>query len=345
MDISDIHEVLKISGAGEVKLLPNMIIAQKDNLQVSKTVNTNACNEVVEKKIIDLMSKHGECKVEGNKISCGKRTVSYKPLATNITPIVLNGFISDSHTIAREELDELLQVQYATANDETRPILKGVHFDNDTVVALDGYRLAIRKSDNLNLNASFTIPYECIAAIRKTKSTKPVIMIFDDKYIKFIIDDVEIIAPLMEGAYVAYKSLIPQDYRTSFSIESERMLEIINSYNKDVKLMELFLQSDSIEIEARVQKETKKKVKNDKGKLETITEYETIATIKDRLDLSVEGDSFLIAFNPKYLKDALKDKEKVKMDFTSPISPLVITEGNKLELVLPVRIMRGTSTK
>lgn len=344
MDISDIHEVLKISGAGEVKLLPNMIIAQKDNLQVSKFVNTNAGSEVIEKKIIDLMPKHGECKVEGNQISCGKRTVDYKASAVNITPIILE-FLSDSQAIDRKELDELLRVDYAVSKDETRPILKGIHFDNDTVVALDGYRMALRKSENMNLNASFTVPAECIAAIRKTKSTKPVIIVFDSKYVKFIIDDIEITSRLMEGNYVAYKSLMPQDHKTSFKIEASKLLEIVNSYNKDITLMKLFIQPNEIDIEADIQKCNKKKVRNDRGKLETKYDYETVATIKDRLDVSVIGDSFEIAFNPRYVKEALKDKEKVKMQLTSPISPLVITEGNKFELVLSVRIMRGTSTK
>lgn len=345
MDISDIHEVLKISGAGEVMLLPNRIIAQKDNLQVSKCINTNSSKEVIEKKIIDLMPKHGECCIKTNQINCGKRTVDYKASQVNITPIQLNGFLSDSQTIDRKELDELLQVEYAVASDETRPILKGIHFDNDTVVALDGYRLAMRKSKNMNLDASFTVPAECIAAIRKTKSTKPVIMVFDDKYIKFVIDDIEIMARLMEGNYIAYKSLIPQEYKTSFKIEASRILDIINSYNKDTKLMKLFIQPDQINIEANIQKCNKKKIKNDKGKFETRYDYETLATIKDSLVTKVKGDSFEIAFNPKYLKDALKDKENVKMKFISPISPLIITEGNKLELVLPVRIFKGASTR
>lgn len=341
MDISGIREVLNISGASEVKLLPNMIIAQKDNLQVSKHVNTNVSNEVIEKKIIDLMPKRGECKVKDNRISCGKRTVDYKTSVINISPIMLDGFLSDSQTIDREELNELLEVDYAVATDETRPILKGVHFNNDTVVALDGYRMALRKSKNMNLNASFTIPAECIAAIRKAKSTKPVIMVFNDKYVKFVIDDVEITARLLEGNYINYESLIPQDHKTTFNIESEKMLEIINSYSKEVKFMKLFLDKEGIEIEADIQKCNKSKVLNAKGKHEIKYDYETIATIKDRLDLEVKGDSLLIAFNPKYLKEALKCKDRVKMQFRSPVSPVVITEENKLELVLPVRIARG----
>lgn len=346
MDMADIHEVLKISGASRVHIFSDKLIAENGNLQVIKTIQGYTAYVVIEKKIIDLMPKHGECEVFSTGIKCGRRSIEFQEVNKQIVENKLNGLITDAQVIDRKVLDELLQVEYAVSTDEARPILKGIHFDNDTVVALDGYRMALRKSvSKLDLQASFTVSPECIKALRKTKSTKPVIIEFDGVYIKFIVDDIQIVSKLLEGKYVNYKSLIPVDHKLSIDTQASNISSIINSYNKDVSLVEFDIQNENLRMEAKIQKEIKKKVKNDKGIFEIQHEWVTTATINDEIDVKSVGDPIRIAFNPAYLKDALKDKENVKMQFTSPISPLIITEGDKLELVLPVRIMRGTSTR
>ena len=68
-----------------------------------------------------------------------------------------------------------------------------------------------------------------------------------------------------------------------------------------------------------------------------------IANVSVELDLSLTGDPLDIAFNAKYLSDAVRSitEEEIVMHFNSPISPCVISakEGNQyLYLILPVRV-------
>lgn len=49
----------------------------------------------------------------------------------------------------KKEFKEIMEVLKATAKDDVRPILQGLHFERNNIVALDGYRLMIRKNDNI----------------------------------------------------------------------------------------------------------------------------------------------------------------------------------------------------
>lgn len=50
-------------------------------------------------------------------------------------------------TLTIKDYEKIINVKYALAKDNTRPILKNVCVNNDDIVALDGYRLAIRKNE------------------------------------------------------------------------------------------------------------------------------------------------------------------------------------------------------
>ena len=56
----------------------------------------------------------------------------------------------------KKEFKEVMEVLKATAKEDIRPILQGVNFNNNEVVALDGYRLMLRKID-LQLKGNYTI--------------------------------------------------------------------------------------------------------------------------------------------------------------------------------------------
>ena len=69
------------------------------------------------------------------------------------------------------------------------------------------------------------------------------------------------------------------------------------------------------------------------------------AKVKDRISVETSGTPIDIAFNPKYLMDALKniDAEKIKVQFSTPSTPVIIepTEDNSfISIVTPVRMKK-----
>ncbi|EGT3606801.1 hypothetical protein ACSW9O_15475 (plasmid) [Clostridium perfringens] len=72
-------------------------------------------------------------------------------------------------TITKESLQQIYEIKYAVAQDETRPILQTIHIDEKNIVALDGYRLAIRKHNIKNMKKNINIPYSIFKICKKLK--------------------------------------------------------------------------------------------------------------------------------------------------------------------------------
>ena len=148
-----------------------------------------------------------------------------------------------------------MEVIKYTSKEEARPILKAVHFAGNEVVALDGYRIAIRKL-NTKLDVNCNIDAKNLKEIMKlvTKEVKNIKMEFDNH--TFIVEllgendkliDVKYYA-YVEGNYINYKSIIDVDtfkFNTVASIEFNILHPIkdlisyikkINIQNKCIKL-------------------------------------------------------------------------------------------------------------
>ena len=68
-----------------------------------------------------------------------------------------------------------------------------------------------------------------------------------------------------------------------------------------------------------------------------------LGQVKDKFEVSMQGDPIEIAFNPRYLLEAFKnvDCKEIKLSFSTALNPVVIqsVEGNSFHyIVLPVRL-------
>ena len=101
----------------------------------------------------------------------------------------------------------------------------------------------------------------------------------------------------------------------------------------------------SIERAALISREGKKnpiRVEIDGDKM-IITSNAELGTSREELDVLLEGKEIVIAFNPKYLIDALRaiDDDNVYIQFISPLTPCIINpeEGDHYKyLILPIRV-------
>lgn len=224
---------------------------------------------------------------------------------------------------------------FAIAQDETRPILQGILFEvknkNLNLVALDGYRLAI-KSEFLDsdIEIEVVIPGKTLNEVSKIlEDVDDIVDItFTNNHILFNLEKTKIISRLLEGKFINYNSLQPQEHKLSVDVnrqELQNAIERASLMAKDgnTNLIKLDIQQDNLIISSNSQ----------------------LGKVREEISMKLQGDEIQIAFNSRYLLDVLKNMEEdeVVMKMTSSISPCVIEEKNNENakyLVLPVRLMR-----
>ncbi len=222
---------------------------------------------------------------------------------------------------------------FATAQDETRPILTGVLFQIKdkmlNLVALDGYRLALRSEvvDNDNtINA--VIPGKTLNEVSKIleEDNENVNITFTPNHILFSIGETKIISRLLEGEFISYKSIIPEEFNLKIIAKRSELLNSIERASLMAKegntnLVKFDFSDDKI----------------------VITSNSQLGMVLEELKVVLQGEDLQIAFNSKYLLDVLKTMEdnEVVLEFSSSVSPCIIknTEINNCTyLVLPVRL-------
>lgn len=243
---------------------------------------------------------------------------------------------SNAFTINKLLIKNMIrQTIFATSQDETRPILTGSYLEiaNEevTMVAIDGFRVAIRKSKiNTPIETKIVIPAKTLSEINKilgsSEDNDQIEVFVTDKNILFKIDDIKIVSRLLEGEYVKYSQMIPNEFKTTIEINTSDLLNGIER----VSLLAKEGKNNSIKLS----------IKDNSLEISSIVE---IGMANDEIPLSLEGNTLDIGFNPKYLIDVLKviDSEVIYMEFLANISPCIIrpqNNDNYTYLVLPVRI-------
>ena len=274
-----------------------------------------------------LKFKNNDLIIEDKNISCKNKKLEF-----NIEKFkqIETSNLKNEYSIESNELLRLLEVDYCTSKDETRPILQGICFKNNQTCALDGYRLSLRSSEKINFNAEFVVHGESIKILKSILTSKmgQVKIILYENYVVFNFNNYELTCKLLEGKYVKYEQLVPKEMLPN-------KIEINN--------LEYFKES------ILFAKETDK---NDKPLVKFINENNQLkiqsnglnAKYSDIIEDSIfTGDYKTIAFNIKYIEAILKNNkyENLTMNFASPVSPMIVSESydkENLELVLPVRI-------
>ena len=234
--------------------------------------------------------------------------------------------------------DMINKVAFSIATDENRKILTGclleVTADEARLVALDGFRLALQKYEqSFSLPAGkekirVVIPGRVMNELSRLLSDTedPCVMEFDSSRITITFNNTRINSVLLAGEFIDYARILPAEFKTEVLIRREELLQAI----------------DQASLYAREGKNNLIRIKI-QDKQSVLSANSEIANVSVELDLSLTGDPLDIAFNAKYLSDAVRSitEEEIVMHFNSPISPCVISakEGNQyLYLILPVRV-------
>lgn len=239
-------------------------------------------------------------------------------------------------TIPQTILKNMIKgTSFAIAQDETRPILQGILFEvsdsNLNLVALDGYRLALRKEfiDTMN-TISAVIPGKTLIEVAKIleDSEENVNITFTTNHILFNLGNTRIISRLLEGEFIKYNSLLPTEYKVLVTVNKQDIQNGIERASLMAKegnsnLIKLDIQEDTV----------------------IITSNSQLGKVREEVSINLQGEALQIAFNSKYLLDVIKnmDDEEIILELTSSVSPCVIRNKNSENckyLVLPVRLVK-----
>ena len=345
-----IKEVNKVKATKDTTATENIIIQVengntyliKDNFdsRIKKKVesyNNEAGTIALDTSSIKLISKlkNDEITINENEISLGKKKIKFinqealtrKNLDSEIT----------NFTVSQKELLRMLEVSYCKAKDETRPILKGIYFNENETCSLDGYRMSVRKSELYNNESEFVVNGDSIDILKSLlkKNDNIVNISVYEKNVIFNFDDTELTCKLLEGKFINYKSLLPQDdvgyyinvNDTSEIMESLQLMKEVENNKKDDSLT-IFTKDQYNNLVLQASNQTN-----------TITD----TMIKSEYTLT-KDDMEKIAFKTLYMIDAIKNNNNETLDifYPSHLSPMIIYTNNKdnFELVLPVRLSR-----
>ncbi|WP_194192605.1 DNA polymerase III subunit beta [Clostridium chrysemydis] len=239
-------------------------------------------------------------------------------------------------TVPQNILKSMIKAtSFAIAQDETRPILQGILFEikdkNINLVALDGYRLAI-KSEYIDsdLEKDVVIPGKTLNEVSKIleDSEDLVKITFTKNHILFTFEKTRVISRLLEGKFVNYKSLLPEEHKLEVLVDKQEFqngIERASLMAKDGNnnLVKFEVEDESIIISSNSQ----------------------LGKVREEVTINLQGEKIQIAFNSRYLLDVLKnlDEEEIVLEMTSSVSPCII-KGKEVDnyryLVLPVRLIR-----
>lgn len=240
-------------------------------------------------------------------------------------------------SVSQKKLKNMIKgTIFATAADDTRPVLTGVLFEIDNgkfnLVALDGYRLALRSEDiDSDIKISAVIPGKTLMEVSKIleDTDENVNIVFSQNNILFNIDKTKIISRLLDGEFIKYSSIIPKEYALKVTAKRLELLEAIERAALMGKEGSTNLVKLNIEEGCMV-----------------ITSNSQLGTVREEANIILQGNPLQIAFNSKYLIDVLKimEEDEIILELTSSVSPCIIKNkktDNCVYLVLPVRLINN----
>jgi len=238
-------------------------------------------------------------------------------------------------------LEEMLraveQTQMAASTDEARPVLTGVLFQiqgaNLTLAATDGHRLAVRKltaSRADDIEASLIVPARALAELARVLKGEPgrveLIISKARNQIFFKAGNSELTSRLIDGKYPNYAQVIPSKSSTKVKVPTAELTQT-------VRAVSLFARDSANVI----------RVKAQAGALTLSATTNEVGDSKAEMAADVDGSDIQIAFNARYVLDALGviGEDKVELLFDGPLSPGLMRPPGKdhyLYVIMPVRV-------
>ncbi|MBI2021461.1 DNA polymerase III subunit beta [Candidatus Daviesbacteria bacterium] len=234
------------------------------------------------------------------------------------------------------------QITFAAASDEGRPILTGIlteiKKDSLELVATDGFRLAHKTAKiegDADKNLRCLIPRRTFEEVvrliaeeigEEQKEKVEISMADSQNQMIFKIGQTLVSTRLIEGQFPAWEKIIPTKFENRTIIDRTELL-------KAVKLASVFAKGDANIV----------KIATSDGKLKLTSEAKELGGQENEVEAQTEGVELVVAFNSKFLIDALSacQSSQIRIEFSGSLSPALIKplgEEGLEYVVMPIRL-------
>lgn len=231
--------------------------------------------------------------------------------------------------------DMIHRTAFAASIEEAKGVLTGILTEMDehsiTMVALDGFRLALAREEMINEEErqfiiSAKIMNEISRIIAEEDEEEDMKMYLGEKRAIIKTGNSEIFLRIMEGQFIDYRRIIPQESSTRIVVSRELFAAGIER----ASLLAREGKNNLVKITVR-------------DNMMIITSRSEEGNVREEVPIDKEGNDIEIGFNSKYVMDVIKEigEETLTLNLNSSVTPCVVkpTEGNAFEyLILPVRI-------
>ncbi len=260
-------------------------------------------------------------------IACARTEANIKGIDAQEFPLVPEPQPDNQIRLPTELFkQQISQVTFAAATDDTRPILTGVSTRLEgntlTMAATDGFRLSTRTAEfpgHVAEPINIIIPARALNEVARVApdDVEEIALTLPEgrNQVVFNLGDVVVVSQLIEGTFPDFSSVIPKEYLTRTVVETAAFLKACRTAN-------IFARDSS----------NTARISVDPGN-ELTGAYATVAATSSELgdnvaqmDASVDGDTIEIAFNVKYMTDVLTvmDTPQVALETRSAREPGVL---------------------
>jgi DNA polymerase-3 subunit beta len=240
--------------------------------------------------------------------------------------------------LSQETLKAMMRkTSFAVSSDESRYVLNGIFISlkdhKMTLVATDGRRLALVDEEvdiSEKSSGEFIVPAKAVTELNRLMQDKGEVEIkFGENQASFALKDdkgfsVLLITKLIEGNYPNYRQVIPSETKERVPLNREEFLQAL----RRAEIM-------------TSEKANSVKLTFGKNNLAITANSPEVGEARESLAVNYKGKEIAIAFNPRYLIDALAalTEDEVFFELVDELSPGVLKiNGPFLYVVMPMRL-------
>lgn len=222
--------------------------------------------------------------------------------------------------------DGIVNTIFATADDQLRPVMNGIHValssDGIVFVATDAHRLVKYTNSGVVLSggaatggdgASFILPQKpaqllkAILSAREVKDGSGISVSFDSKNVVFLLPKHRLVCRLIEGNYPNYNAVIPQNNPHIITVDRADLIASIKRVsvcaNQASGLIKFLLGDSNLNLTAQ--------------------DIDYSAAAEDNIPCNYTGDSIEIGFKAPFLLDLLSNvhTDEVVMELADSTRP------------------------
>ena len=275
-------------------------------------------------------------------IKSGPFEANLKGLDAEEFPIIPGVPEKPTTKIAQSVLRRMIrEVAFVAATDDSRPVLTGVltTFEGGEalMVAADPYRLSVRRAQLLfpvTEKVEIIVPAKSLLEVERIlEDVDDAVEIFvtpNRSQVIFHTEAADLVSRVIEGQFPNYKQVIPAASQTTVIVQRDELL-------KATRLASYFARDAANIVRFQV----------DPASEAPLVVSATAAEVGDntgRIEATVQGQPTTIAFNSRFLQDALASLSapEIKLELSGPLAPGVVRvlgeEDAYLHVVMPLRI-------